>query len=205
MIRRAAALVLTGASDAAACPPGLDATRFAHAMAEDVADLLADLAAVDPVIIASPAREADARSLAWPQTQVVVIPDEQVVSGAFRALGERGYEAAVLIAPDVPDLPGLMVAKPFSALDNRTVAAAPALAGGGLVALACRLPVPDWVAGCGVDLDTPDAVELLKTAAPQRRDVFTTPGWRRLRTPADVTRLDLGLEGWQATRALLHP
>jgi hypothetical protein len=33
--------------------------------------------------------------------------------------------------------------------------------------------------------------------------IATAPGWHRLRTPADLTRLDPGLEGWDNTRALL--
>ncbi len=81
------------------------------------------------------------------------------------------------------------------------MAAGPA-EGGGLVVLASRLPVPPWLALSGVDLDTPDAVRRLRAAAP-RRDLVVTPRWRRLRTPADIASLDPGLEGWEATRALL--
>ena len=81
------------------------------------------------------------------------------------------------------------------------VAAVPA-AGGGLVVLASRLPAPDWLPA-DLDLDTPDAVQRLRLAAPGRRDLAVTPGWRRLRSRADLDGLDPGLEGWEATRALL--
>ena len=101
----------------------------------------------------------------------------------------------------MPDLPGLLVAKPFSALSTAPVAAAPA-AGGGLVALACRLPVPAWLP-VDVDLDDPYAVERLKAAAPSPGDVVLTPSWRRLRRREDLAALDPDLEGWEATRALL--
>jgi hypothetical protein len=33
--------------------------------------------------------------------------------------------------------------------------------------------------------------------------VATTPGWHRVRTSADLDRLDPGLEGWENTRAVL--
>jgi hypothetical protein len=45
-------------------------------------------------------------------------------------------------------------------------------------------------------------VARLRGAAP-RRALVVTPAWRRLRTPADLGGLDPGLEGWEATRALL--
>ena len=43
MTRRAAALLLAGPPAARACPPGIAPAEFARALAEDVADLLADL------------------------------------------------------------------------------------------------------------------------------------------------------------------
>ncbi len=96
-----------------------------------------------------------------------------------------------------------MIAKPFSALSSATVAVTPA-DGGGAVVLAGRLPVPGWLVAAGAGFDDRDLAERLQEAAPRRRDVRITPAWHRLRTPADVVRLDPGLEGWEATRALLE-
>ncbi|HYT10976.1 MAG TPA: hypothetical protein VEL73_09995 [Mycobacteriales bacterium] len=201
MTGRAVALLLAGPPAVGACPPGVAPDAFARALAEDVADLLTDLPGLDAVIAAAPDRVADAEDVVWPGTPVLELRSDTSPAGAFAALADRAYAEAAVVAPDAPDLPGLLVAKPFSALATATVAAAPA-AGGGLVILASRLPVPDWLPA-GVDLETPDAVERLRAAAPRRRDLAVTPGWRRIRTPADVGGLDPGLEGWEATRALL--
>ena len=86
--------------------------------------------------------------------------------------------------------------------------------GGGLVALAAWLPPAGWVAGTGsagqpgdgrIELDHLDAVGRLRRGAPRRGALQVVPGWHRLRSPADVGRLDPGLEGWPATRAVLRP
>ena len=199
MTRRAAALLLSGPPAARACPPGIAPAEFARAMAEDVADLLADLPGLEPVVAAAPDRVADAEDVVWPGTPVLEVAGGPV--DVLTALAEQGYDEAAVFAADVPDLPGLLVAKPFSALSTAPVAAAPA-DGGGLVALACRLPVPAWLP-VDVDLDEPYAVERLKAAAPSPGDVVLTPAWRRLRRREDLAALDPDLEGWEATRALL--
>ena len=199
MTRRAAALLLSGPPAARACPPGIAPAEFARAMAEDVADLLADLPGLDPVVAAAADRVADAEDVVWPGTPVLEVAGRPV--DVLTALAEQGYDEAAVFAADVPDLPGLLVAKPFSALSTAPVAAAPA-DGGGLVALACRLPVPAWLP-VDVDLDEPYAVERLKAAAPSPGDVVLTPAWRRLRRREDLAALDPDLEGWEATRALL--
>jgi hypothetical protein len=86
--------------------------------------------------------------------------------------------------------------------------------GGGLVALAAWVPPADWVAwpgsaghpgGCPIELDHTDAVGRLRASAPRRGALQVVPGWHRLRSPADVGRLDPGLEGWPATRGVLWP
>lgn len=200
MTRRAVALLLAGPPATGACPPGVAPDAFARALAEDVADLLSDLPGLDPVVAAGPARTADAEDVVWPGTPVLALPDPSPAA-AFAALAERGYAEAGVVAPDAPDLPGLLVAKPFSGLATASVAAVPAT-GGGLVALACRLPAPPWLPA-RLDLDTVDVVERLRAAAPRRRDLAVTPGWHRLRTPDDLRALDPGLEGWETTRALL--
>jgi hypothetical protein len=200
MTRRAAALLLAGPPAARACPPGIAPAEFARALAEDVADLLADLPGLDPVVAAAPDRVADAEDVVWPGTPVLETRRGRPVD-VLAALADRGYDEAAVFVADAPDLPGLLVAKPFSALSTAPVAVAPA-DGGGLVALAARLPVPDWLP-LDVDLDEPYAVERLKAAAPDPADLVLTPSWRRLRRREDLAQLDPDLEGWEATRALL--
>ena len=204
-VRRAAVLLLAGPAANGACPPGVAPAAFARALAEDVADLLADLPGLDPVLAAEPARVAEAEAVRWPDVPVLLIPDRAGAPMLLAVLAElagRGYTEAAGGAPDVPDLPGLLVAKPFSALTGAQVAAGPAVRGG-LVVLASRLPVPGWLAGLDVHLDCPDAVDRLLAAAGDPADLAVTPGWHRLRTPADLARLDPALEGWEATRRLL--
>ena len=199
MTRRAAALLLAGPPAARACPPGIAPAEFARALAEDVADLLADLPGLDPVVAAAPDRVADAEEVVWPGTPVLETSGRPV--DVLAALAERGYDEAGVFVADAPDLPGLLVAKPFSALSTAVVAAAPA-EGGGLVALASRLPAPAWLP-VDVDLDEPYAVERLTAAAPSPGEVVLTPSWRRLRRREDLAALDPDLEGWDATRMLL--
>ncbi|CAA9286686.1 MAG: hypothetical protein AVDCRST_MAG41-4049 [uncultured Corynebacteriales bacterium] len=199
MTRRAAVLLLTGPPAARACPPGVAPDAFARALAEDVADLLADLPGLDPLVAAAPDRVADAEDLVWPGTPVLET-GLGTPADVFAALAVRGYDEAAVVVADAPDLPGLLVAKPFSALSGALVAAAPAV-GGGLIALATRLPAPDWLP-LDVSLDDQYAVERLISAAPPG-ELALTQAWRRLRSRADLACLDPDLEGWEATRALL--
>ncbi|MGI8696614.1 MAG: DUF2064 domain-containing protein [Mycobacteriales bacterium] len=206
-MRRLAALLLTGNAPAGAAPPGVDPVVFRRALAGDVLDVLEDLAGVDTAIVTTPERRADADAVRWPSTRVIEIgaaaTGGDVVAAGWDRLAATGYAVAALVAADSPDVPELVLAKAFSALSTAAVAAAPAR-GGGLVALAAVLPARPWLLGAGVDLDTTDAVERLQALAPRRRDVRATLAWRRLRSPADLGALDRGLEGWEATRALLH-
>ena len=80
-----------------------------------------------------------------------------------------------------------------------------AIAGGGMVGLATHAPPPDWLAAEStvVDLDHADPVAHLQKAARRRTAVSVGPGWHRVRTAADLARLDPGLEGWEITRELL--
>ena len=309
MSRRAVAVLLTGPPADRGCPPGVRRDAFARALAEDVADLVADLPGIDALVAADPAGRRLADEVVWPGTVVLDVPAGAGPLRVLAALAERGYEEGAVLAPDAPDLPALLIAKPFSAMADATVAAVPALpplaplppastspaelaaaagpgrpaptalrpspdataragspdaaapagwrdvtapagspgaleppgspstaaplgaqppgaaqaSGGGgagapaagtlaiggrtpnsygLVALASRLPAPAWLANLAVDLDTPDAVTRLRAVAP-RRELVVAPAWHRLRTPADLAALDPGLEGWEATRALL--
>jgi hypothetical protein len=199
---RAVALLLDRPPATGGCPPGVDPAAFARALAEDVADLISDLPGVDPAVAHGPDRRADAAALSWPTTLLLEVPAAGGPLPALAALAERGYAQGAVVAPDAPDLPALMIAKPFSGLATASVAAAPA-DGGGLVVLASRLPMPGWLTGSGVDLDTVAAVQRLRAAAPHGRELVVTQGWRRLRSPADLASLDPGLEGWEATRTLL--
>lgn len=117
-------------------------------------------------------------------------------------LAHLGYTAGAVVTGDAPDLPALLIGKLFRALGRADVAVCPA-EGGGLVALAATLPAESWLGAVAVGLDTPHAVERLRAGAPSRRAVGLAPGWHRLRSPGDLSRLDPGLEGWESTRAVL--
>lgn len=127
-------------------------------------------------------------------------PAAQALLSAVATL--PAVEAAVLVPADAPDLPPLLLGKVFRGLGSADVAVCPAQ-GGGLVALGTRVPVPEWLAAAGLGLDDRDALDRLAAGAPTRRAFSVGPGWHRLRTPRDLERLDLGLEGWELTRACL--
>jgi hypothetical protein len=179
------------------CPPGVEPDSWRRALAEDVVDLLATLAEVTPAVAVLAEDRALADALVWPGTRVYEVP--ALTSGAiFEAAGRDGYEQAALLAPDAPDLPGMLVGKLLRPLSSRPVSVAPS-GTGGLLGLAVRLPVPEWLPS--VDLEA--AVEDLRKAAPQPGRVAMATGWHRLTGPDALNRLDPGLEGWEATRALL--
>ncbi|HET6211699.1 MAG TPA: hypothetical protein VFE14_02370 [Micromonosporaceae bacterium] len=180
-------------------PPGIDPARWRAALAEDVVDLLAGLAHVEPAIAATAADRPLASAVAWPRMPVYEVP-RATVRPALEAAATDGYDEAAVLAADVPDLPGLLVGKLLRPLSTRGVSVAPAGSGVGLLGLAARLPVPDWLPD--VDLDSA-SVDDVRMAAPRPAMVATAPVWRRLRAPADLATLDTGLDGWPATRALL--
>lgn len=183
--------------------PGVDQVALRSVMLEDVCDLVAGLPMVEPaLVLGSGDPAAGLAELVAPGTPVVDVPAGELVGGAFAALGRLGADEAVLVAGDAPDLPALLVGKLFRGLATADVAVVPA-DGGGLVALGVHLPVPAWYDQTGCDLDTPEAVELLRAAAPTRRALSIAPGWHRVRHANDIARLDPGLEGWDATRTLL--
>ncbi|MFY1675341.1 hypothetical protein ACN27G_36320 [Plantactinospora sp. WMMB334] len=189
-------------------PPGADPARWRSALAEDVVDLVATLAEVEPAIAAAGADRPLADAIAWPGMPVYDLPAARAgeapanrVGAALDAAARDGYDQAALLVADAPDLPGLILGKLFRPLTSRGVAVAPATnPGPGLLGLAARLPAPDWLPE--LDMDTADAA-LIRRAAPRPAEVAVTPGWRRLRTPADLATLDPALEGWDATRVLL--
>jgi hypothetical protein len=207
-------------------PPSVDVWRgegLALAMLEDVVDVVSDLEQVTAALVLVGAADGEAwrarvESLVWAGTTVLDArsppghcprPDDgdaagtaSALMGALDALAGEGADTAAVVAADAPDLPGLLIGKLFRGVLRGDVAVCPAQ-GRGLVALAARLPTPAWLRGGGVGLDTPDAVDRLRAAAPRREALFVGPGWHRIRRPDDVAALDPGLEGWAATRAAL--
>lgn len=196
-----------GSTDLAA--PSVDDPALALAMVEDVLDVLGDLAGVDTAVVvaggADPAWREVLGELAWPGTPVVGVEaagDGPALVAALAALAALGAAQGVVVAADAPDLPALLIGKLFRGLGSASVSVCPA-AGGGLVALGSRLPVADWLTVAGVGLDTPDALAALAATAPDRAAPYVGPGWHRIRSAADLSHLDPGLEGWAATRAAL--
>ncbi|MBO4208601.1 hypothetical protein [Micromonospora echinofusca] len=178
-------------------PPGTDPDRWRAALAEDMVDLVAALNEVEPAIAVTPADRPLAEAVRWPGTAVHEV-SEPTVTAVLDQL--TGYDQAAVLAPDAPDLPGLVVGKLLRPLTSRSVALAPADGGPGLLGVATRLPVPSWLPA--VDLDGTDPATV-RAAAPRPGEVTVTPSWRRLRGPADLAALDPALEGWETTRALL--
>ncbi len=107
----------------------------------------------------------------------------------------------ILVPADVPDLPGLVLAKVAKALYRADVCTAPEVGGDGLAAFGVRLPWPDWL-DLDLDLDHDPHAELTRSA-PRRGQVARVPGWHRMRRPGGIDRLDPGLEGWDQVRLLL--
>lgn len=208
MTERLAAVVAL-ADAAAAAPPGVDPVRWQRALVEDVYEVLAGLTGVAATLAVCPEDHPDRgelSALTWPGTQIVAVPSgpsPEVTVAVLAALADRDAEQGLAVAGDAPDLPPLLLGKLFRGLGSADVAVCPAESGG-LVALAARLPLAAWLLAAEVGLDTPDAHDRLARAAPSRRLLSVGPGWHRLRAPADLSLLDPGLEGWEATRALLH-
>ncbi len=187
----------------ASTPPGIDPLSWRLALLEDTYEVCAALELVEPaVVLTGDLPEDDITRIAWPGTALV---RARTSAAALVALADLGFTHGVVVAPDAPDLPGLLIGKLFRALGSAAVAVCPAQ-GGGLVALGARLPSPEWLRSVGDTelLDAPDALSVLRRSSPAARDVATAPGWHRLRHADDIAQLDPGLEGWYATRALLR-
>jgi hypothetical protein len=193
-----------GRAGMTAAPPGVDPDEFRLALLEDTYEVVAGLELVAPALILDDGDWPAAEAVTWPGTPVIHAGG---LSVALERLAELGAEQAAVVAADAPDLPPLLIGKLFRALGHAQAAVCPA-EGGGLVALAMPLPPPPWLfhavtdAGFGL-FDLPDAFVRLRAAAPRPGVVQAGPGWHRLRTTADLDLLDLGLEGWESTRALL--
>ncbi len=192
---RRLALVVARFSAAAGCPPGVDPETFAAACLADSYEVVADLVQVDSGIAGE---GPEVEELLWPGA--VNLSD--VDARELVDLVQERYDEVVLVPADVPDLPGLVIAKVFKALQRADVCLAPERgSGGGLVAVGLRTPWPSWIT-VGIDLDH-NPVQDLQDLAPRRGLVAVGPDWHRMRSPAAIQRLDPGLEGWEMTRSLL--
>lgn len=205
-LRHVAVLAVEPADDdARAAPPGVDPRRLRLALLEDTYDVVAEMELVTAALAMCPPDQPDAEALTWPGSPVIPVPpgpSPAILVTTLRRMAEVGVEQAAVVAGDAPDLPQLLLGKLFRGLGRADAAACPA-DGGGLVALAARLPVPDWLVAAGIGLDTTSALGDLRAAAPSRAALSVGPGWHRIRRPEDIARLDPGLEGWESTRALL--
>ena len=193
--RRRAAVVLARYDASRAAPPGVDSSAFGAACLLDSYEVVADLIGVTSGI-AGPASVAE---MLWPGA--LHLPADITVPTMARQLCEVADELVVLPA-DLPDLPGLVLAKLFKVLHRTDIAIAPERGRDGCAAIGLSLPVADWVPDDAFDLDD-NPFERLSAAAPRRSRCTLAPAWHRLRTPNDLRRLDPGLEGWEETRALL--
>jgi hypothetical protein len=140
----------------------------------------------------------------WPGVDLVGVDADPTVPELLQAVETPGATEVAVVVGDVPDLPVLLLGKLFSALAGprgAAVAACPA-EGGGLVAVAAMVPLSGWLRQAAMRFDDIDALDQLRGAAPLV-ELSIGPGWHRIRQEADLDRLDLGLEGWEATRAYL--
>jgi glycosyltransferase A (GT-A) superfamily protein (DUF2064 family) len=177
------------------------ADPLALAMLEDVVELVEAMREVDAALVVPEGADARVQAVTWPAMQVVTVPSGGDVCGALDAVAALGADEAAVVCPDAPDLPPLLLGKLHSALTTAEVAVCPA-DGGGLVAFAVGATPPAWVATVSPGMDDSEVLDALRRVAP-RRALSVGPGWHRIRAPYDVGRLDPGLEGWDATRALL--
>jgi hypothetical protein len=179
-----------------AAPPGADPDEFRLAVLEDNYEVVAGMELVTPVLALTGPDEG-AEAITWPGTKVI---ETTGLLALLDQLAGLGGEQAAVVAHDAPDLPSLLLGKLFRGLGSGEISICPAK-DGGLVALAARLPAPRWLQG--IELDTPDAPSRLRNAAGYAGAVRSGPGWHRIRTLEDLSRLDPGLEGWDNTRILL--
>jgi len=174
---------------------------LALAMLEDVVDLVEAMREVEAALAVPAGADDSIRAVTWPGMPVAEVPSRPAISDVLDALASVGADEAAVVCPDAPDLPALLLGKLHSSLTTADVAVCPA-DDGRLVALASRLPLPEWLRASAVTLDDEDVVRRLRARAP-RRALHVGPGWHRIRGPQDAERLDPGLEGWDATRAVL--
>jgi hypothetical protein len=185
-------------------PPGRDPEKWRLAMAEDTYEVIAALDRVDVAVAVAGGDEAavaELSALTWPGTPTYAVDADRPVLHAVELAGPAA--AVVAVSYDVPDLPGLLIGKLFRALSHADIAVTPA-EDGTLAAIGVKLPVAPWLTALAPTFDT--SLTLLESQKPRRHAVAMGPGWHRLRSNADIARLDPGLEGWHATKSQLrHP
>ena len=116
--RRRLALVLAAHSAEAAAPAGIEPAAFARACLADAYEVLADLTVVRSGI-AGPDWIAD---LLWPGA--LQLPAADSIGELAAGLAEE-FDDLVVVPADVPDLPGLVLAKIFRVLPRVDLAIAP--------------------------------------------------------------------------------
>jgi hypothetical protein len=193
--RRRVAVVLARYDASGAAPNGIDPAAFAGACLLDSYEVVSDLFGVTSGI----AGPASVGEMLWPGA--LHLPADITIPAIAHQLTGAADELVVVPA-DVPDLPGLVLAKLFKVLHRTDIAIAPERGGDGCAAIGVSLPLASWIPEDAFDLDH-NPVELLSKPAPRRSRYTIAPAWHRLRTPANVARLDPGLEGWEETRTLL--
>lgn len=183
-------------------PPGRTPDAWRLALAEDTYEVLASLDRVEVAVAVAGGDEAALAAVAaltWPGTPMYAVDPARPV---LDAVGQAGPAAAVVaVSFDVPDLPGLLIGKLFRALGSADLAVTPA-EDGSLAAIGISLPTAPWVTEAAPTFDTQLAD--LEQRKPRRHAIALGPGWHRLRSNADLARLDPGLEGWDATRSVLR-
>ncbi|QNE22883.1 DUF2064 domain-containing protein [Kribbella qitaiheensis] len=200
MDRRVVVLVVSAVGTWA--PPGRSPEAWRLALAEDTYEVLASLDRVDVAVAVVGGEEssvAEVSALTWPGTPVYSVGPTRPVLDALSGAGPAA--AAVAVSYDAPDLPGLLIGKLFRALSTADLAVCPS-EDGGQVAIGVNLPVASWVVAAEPTFDT--SLSELEQLKPRRHAVAIGPGWHRMRSPGDLARLDPGLEGWDATRAILR-
>jgi hypothetical protein len=190
------ALVVARHDASSGTPPGIDPAAFSAACLADSYEVLADLVGVTSGIVGDGPEVAD---LLWPGAlrfaRTLSLRD---VVGQVEGI----FQELILVPADVPDLPGLVIAKVFKALQRADVCVSGERGdGGGCAVIGVRVPWPSWIS-VELDLDH-DPVKTLSTLAPRHGRLAVGPDWHRMRTPAAISRLDPGLEGWEMTRSLL--
>lgn len=174
-------------------------TRLEAALLADAVDSAESLAVTTVAVLCTPAQSEGVAASAGVDTAIWT-DAAPTVRGAATHAAAAGAERVVVIASDAPHLPGLLVGKLFRPLGRVDVTVSPDPRGFA-VAIGLRLPIAEWIGD--VDLDQPGVVEALSGRAPRRALVRATPGWRRLREPADFAALHAGIDGADLTRALL--